>query len=175
MRLATTVLFLNLVFVASSIFAAHPNHATYTEAEWNANAKKIEMAIRIWPNDAESAFADRVSDKFRIDDLGKDPKIEANLKEYVLKSLSLSRDSKQLELQWVGAELNDKALWVYLESAEAEGWEGLSISNKLLFDVKLAEHNDIIWKVGKRTQVISLTPAKSSSELKFETDKPKEQ
>ncbi len=48
-------------------FAAHPDHVSLTEIEWNAKTGNFEVAICLWPEDLEKALCEQEQKPINLD------------------------------------------------------------------------------------------------------------
>lgn len=125
-----------------SVATAHPFHVSVTEAEWNADTKRLEVAIRLSAEDLEAALNERAENKIALDDTEtSDEAVQAYLKE----SFIVRRTEKDdpLELEWVGKEVTTKAAWLYFELAAPDGVEGFELTNRVLFDAEESQINTV--------------------------------
>lgn len=119
--------------VSTGLFAgsafAHPFHSSRTEVEWNAEAKTIQAAIRVWPADLEAELAEATGRPY---DLARSPGVDEALLKLIEKQL-LVRDGEQAlsGWKWVGKEIGDREGWLYVELPLAEAPENLSVSQRL--------------------------------------------
>ena len=44
------------VSLTAAVVSAHPSHVAIAEAEWNQESKKMEVALRVRPEDLEEAL-----------------------------------------------------------------------------------------------------------------------
>jgi hypothetical protein len=118
----------SLGFFADSAFA-HPFHSSRTEVEWNAEAKTIQAAIRVWPADLEAELSEAAGRPY---DLARSPGVDEALLALVEKE-TLLRDGETTLAgwKWVGKEIGDREAWLYVELPLAEAPQNLSVSQRL--------------------------------------------
>ena len=71
-------------------------------------------------------------------------------------------DGEKAEIEWVGKEVTVKTAWLYLEIPLAEGPEGSTFTNRLLFEVEPDQVNTMVFGRGK-----------DRASLRFTRDDPK--
>ncbi|MSU22653.1 MAG: hypothetical protein EXS32_02405 [Opitutus sp.] len=117
--------------------AAHPLHTSYAEADYRADSGKLEIALRLFSDDAEVALTARAGKKISLD---KTPAAE-----FDALLLACIRDGARQNLRWVGRELKDGDLhlWLYVECPLPGGLAGAKFSNRLLRDIFSDQINSI--------------------------------
>jgi hypothetical protein len=73
-----------LVFAtsANAFESPHPYHVSMAEVNWNAETKKFEVALCVWPSDLEKALGQQEG---RTIDLAKEPQVDQMMRAYVAK------------------------------------------------------------------------------------------
>lgn len=108
---------------------AHPFHSSRTELEWNAEAKTIQAAIRVWPADLEAELSETAGRPF---DLVRSPGVDEALLALVEEEILLRDGETTLAgWKWVGKEVGDREAWLYVEMPLAEAPQRLSVSQRL--------------------------------------------
>lgn len=108
---------------------AHPFHSSRTEVEWNAEAKTIQAAIRVWPADLEAELSETAGRPY---DLARSPGVDEALLALVQKQLLLRDGERALSgWKWVGKEIGDREAWLYVELPLTEPPQNLSVSQRL--------------------------------------------
>ena len=120
----------------ASIAAAHPIHTSYAEADFRPATNKLEVALRVYPDDLEAALTARVGTPVSV---SKTPAVEfdALLLAYLRATfLVRAADGTTLTLHLLGRALKDRDqhLWIYLECALPDGLTGVRLSHRVLRD-----------------------------------------
>lgn len=109
--------------------SAHPFHSSRTELEWNAEAKTMQAAIRVWPADLEAELSEVVGRPF---DLLRSPGVDKALLALVEKALVLRDGEAELTgWKWVGKEIGDREAWLYVELPLNQAPKNLFASQRL--------------------------------------------
>lgn len=95
---------------------AHDFHASLAEVEWNADARKIEVSLRLFPDDVEKALSRIHRRDIRIESAGS----EEALARYVNSRFIFSGGTHRSRFKVVGTETRVDSMWLFLES----GWSG---------------------------------------------------
>ncbi|MEW4566948.1 DUF6702 family protein [Tautonia sp. JC769] len=138
---------------ASTAGAAHPFHVTIAEAEFNAEAGTLEMAIRIYnPGDLEQALGLREGERV---DLERTEDVDEMILDYLRDRLVITpAGGKPAPLRWVGKEVSVKTTWLYVEAELPGGPEGASVTNTLLFEIEKDQVNTMVF--GRASDRVSL-------------------
>lgn len=141
-----------LVTLWTGLFLApvqgHPYHVTVAEAELDAKSGKLEVSLKLKPEDLERALSAMEQRKIGLE---KEPKVDALILKYLKKSLRVTRGKeKAAAISWVGKQLTRKSLWLYFEVDVKGQLDGAKVEHKLLFEVLPDQMNTINFKQGKK-------------------------
>ena len=151
--------------------ALHPFHVTFATAEWNAKTKRLEVALRIDPNDLEQAIERREKKEIALEDNQAEQAVESYLRATFLVK---SPQGKPVELGWVGYEVEVKRAWLYFEIPLEDGPEGIEIKNTMLFGQVSKQVNIVSLRAGKQGATLKLTSDKPSQRVRLKAVKEKE-
>ena len=131
--------------------AAHPYHTTLAEADWNGETNRLEIALRLLPEDFERALSarDRGS-KPPADDPGAlDDRIVAWLSQDFR---VIPNDGEPAPIEWVGKEISIEYVWLYFEIPLPGGLDGVTFEHRLLLDLEPEQVNTLLLRHdGERT------------------------
>ena len=160
-----------LVLAAANLATAHPNHVSLADTEWNAKTGRLEVALKVHPNDLERALRRRFRRRVVLD---KTPDIDQLIQKYLVQVFVVKgTDGKQARLHWVGKEVSVKAAWLYFELPLAHGPNGATFSNRILFELLPDQVNTINVRSGQRRASLTLTRDRTSQKLRLPDPKPK--
>ncbi|MEY2880192.1 MAG: hypothetical protein RLZZ15_2572 [Verrucomicrobiota bacterium] len=133
------------VSLAAPLARAHPIHASYAEADYRPASGKLEIALRLFADDAETALTQRAGKKISLE---KTPAGEIDALLFLLVRGAFvvkTRDGTAARLTWVGRELTDggQHLWVYLSCPLPGGVGGARFASRVLRDVFADQLNSI--------------------------------
>lgn len=154
----------------ASVAFAHPFHTSIAETEWNAETKRLEIALRVSPEDLETALSKQSENKVRLEDsAGVDDLIVAYLNEHFMlcKPTSGDEEPQPLELKWTGKEISTKAAWLFFEIEAPDGVEGLEFTNRLLLDEGDSQINTVVLRDGKRKTTLRFDKKHTSEVIEF--------
>ena len=159
---------------------AHPCHVSFAEVEWNAKTGKLEVALKLDPDDLEQAVRRHCGKRISIDHADSAAVIE----DYIFKNFTIAaprptteaKDATSLvsarpkiakkRFQWIGSEINEKTAWLYFEIAAKDGPEGMVVENGLLAN---APHptNTVHIRSGKRSATMTFSRRSTTSVVRL--------
>ncbi|MEM7311784.1 MAG: DUF6702 family protein [Planctomycetota bacterium] len=169
------VLSLMLVLMFNGLASAHPFHVSYAEVDWNPKTGKLEVALKIDPDDLEQAVRLHCKKRINIDHKSSAPLIAAYVRDNFSIAMPRKKDSpaKQQDkkqqsaadksFKWVGSEISAKEAWVYFELA-TKIEPGLVVENTLLANTHHPT-NTVIIRVNKQRAALTFTRSKTKQAL----------
>ncbi len=114
----------------------HPFHVSTTEINHNAKNKTLEISCRIFTDDFEAILEKNYKTKV---DLTHPPAankaaIDKIVNDYVAKHLQLKADSKLVTLSYLGYEIDNDAVAVYLEVDNIPSVKKVETTDSILYD-----------------------------------------
>ncbi|HEX8456522.1 MAG TPA: DUF6702 family protein [Pyrinomonadaceae bacterium] len=130
--------------------AAHKFHTSFTEAEYNAGERSLQITLRTFPDDLENVLSRRAGKAVRLDQKREtEPLLVAYLQEtFQLKNAK----GETLKLSWVGMDAGVDSAWLYFEARMPEGTAGTTLRNQFMFDLYDDQINLVEVKQDKRKQ-----------------------
>ncbi len=142
-----------LVLLAAAAPArAHPFHVSIAEMEWNERSSRLEVAVKVLPEDLERALRRKTR---RHVVLERTADIDRLIHRYLSEAFVVTNHTgKPARLHWVGKEISPKEAWLYFEVAMPAGLDRARITNRLLFGMQKDQVNTLILRTdGKRTSL----------------------
>ena len=141
-------LLLLVTLTAGVNLQAHPFHATYTEVDWNAKSKVLEVALRVQPEDLDRVLSLRAKRKI---DIEKTKDVDKLIQKYLADVFLVEPKLKQpVAIRWVGKEVSSKEAWLYFEISRPQGIEGLKLLNRIFLEIIPDEVNTVRVRYGKQ-------------------------
>jgi hypothetical protein len=139
-----------LILFASVLFAsaarAHPLHLSAAEADYNPTNQKLEISLKVFPDDFEAALTHRAKKRISLERTpGRE--LDALIQAYLQETFTVkSRDGTPRSLLWVGRELKDgdAHLWLYFEVPLPGGLEGARLAHLVLCDEFRDQLNSVL-------------------------------
>jgi len=141
----------------------HPFYVSVTEIEYNQKQKVVQVSVRIFFDDFESALKKRYKSNINI----LKPKVQAEVDQliaaYINSHLKINADGRLLNLKYIGYEIQEDAAWCYFESGSLAKVQRFNIQNDLLFEQHESQINMIHVIVdGKRKSTKLDNPQRSA-------------
>jgi hypothetical protein len=110
----------------------HAFHTSLTEIQYNAKEKSLEISIRMFTDDLETALT-KANNGQKIMIGGKNDNSNAVLNKYIQQHFTILTPQKQKKaLTVLGKELEGDATWVYVEIPNSQDFKGHILYNSLM-------------------------------------------
>jgi hypothetical protein len=133
-------------FLGATAASAHPLHLSAAEADYNPATQKLEVALKVFPDDFEAALTHRAKKRISLERTP-GPELDALIQSYLGETFTVkSRDGTPRPLLWVGRELKDgdAHLWLYFEVPLPDGVEGTRLAHLVLCDEFRDQLNSVL-------------------------------
>ncbi|MEM7245487.1 MAG: DUF6702 family protein [Acidobacteriota bacterium] len=132
---------------------AHRFHASFAEAEHDAERRSLEVALRVEDHDLEDALRLRHGREY---ELTAGPVGERMARAYVEEHFILARPGGQpLELEWVGWDWSRGSTWLYFEYPLSGDPGDLHLTNTLFLELSREQVNTVNVRVGKALHTLT--------------------
>ena len=159
--------FIFMVAVVAGVFcstatAVHPFHVSVAEMEFDAETKKLEVALRVWPIDLEKVL--RLKHQQAVD-LDKTENVDELIVAYLLASFLVQKgDGDPIQIEWVGKEIDAKHAWLYFE-IPVDDPADLLITNRVCFEAVPDQENTILFRHDSRQLSLRFTHDRAKAKL----------
>ena len=122
----------------------HPFHNSVTEMTYNAKDQVWEISLRLFQDDLEQTMSAVTGKKFKL--IPGDDASESVLDSYLRKHFRFHA-GKQISTpyRWVGSELQQEVVWVYVEIPTSSDLAGSYLENSIFFDEFDDQTNIVQW------------------------------
>lgn len=111
----------------------HPFHVSVSDIKYKEDQKAIQISTRIFLDDLEVALRNYSgNEKLNITNKEEWIFINEQLGMYVLENLKLSDKKGDMKMDYIGAEIEDDVMWVYVEIEKVKKLESITVWNSLL-------------------------------------------
>ena len=158
-----------LLSAALSATAVHPQHVTLAEAEWNAEAKTLEVSLRVTPVQLEQAVERHAGRQIDLDEPTADAAVAAWVKDAFVvlpppdpaakdagkteptggEADAKTKEPEPAKTTVIGREVGISFAWVYFEVALPRGWEGARVTDRVRLWADPAQHNTLVLTVAR--------------------------
>lgn len=136
---------------------AHPNHATLAVAELNPKTGRLEVALKVDPDDLERAIRKATDSKIRPEDPAAEAHVEAYIRERFAVRPPAGKSDRPRRLKWVGMDVKVDEAWLYFEIPIRGIWR-LRITNTVFFDLEDGQVNTLNLRDGDTRLTFVTTP-----------------
>lgn len=105
-----------LIIIGLGSWTLHEFYVSLTEVRFNPQSSRIEVSIRVFPDDLDRALLDQHGIYTQLASELEAPEADSLLMLYLLKNFTLEVDGHTIKLEYLGKEAEADAIWCYLES-----------------------------------------------------------
>jgi hypothetical protein len=145
-----------LVF-STTLLALHPYHISITEIYQNPESGKLEITIKIIPEDLILVLEKVVKQKLYIGETREETSTDSTVSAYLKNHFSLAVNEKQIVIKFIGKEAEPDFFWCYLESESLTTINSLKITNTVLMEMNQAQTNIVHVFIGKEKRTAYLS------------------
>lgn len=113
---------------------AHPFFLSVTEINHNAKDKTIEIACKTFTDDLETSIQKTTGVKLDLANPKDSQAVERAIADYIKKHLQLKADGKPLQLEFVGYEKENEAIWSYYQVSNVASVKKIDVHTTVLFE-----------------------------------------
>lgn len=146
---------------------AHPFYVSVSQIAYNAEAKSLEIACKIFVDDLETVMKAEGHGDLYIGLDKEKAETDKLIQEYFEKHLQLAINGKTVSGSFLGKEVIDDVIWSYIEILEVPYPQELSIDNRLLLDHLESQQNIVHVKVNGKEKSLRLFNGRSKEVLNF--------
>jgi hypothetical protein len=136
------------LFICSG-WLMHKFYVSLTEIRYNPGTGRIEVSMRIFPDDLDRALLERTGVRTQLATELEPPVADSLLMLYLLEDFNLKVNGKEVVLNYLGKESEADAIWCYLESSRVPVPETINVFNAILTEFFTDQVNIIQVYQGK--------------------------
>jgi len=145
----------------------HPFFISLTEIRYNPKEKSLEISQKIFRDDLENALTGQYKSKVNFLAPGNKTELEKKIKKYILENNDISINGEKLVLYYLGYELEEEAVWFYLEAQKVPVPKTADIRNSILHKNFDTQQNIINFYLGKNPKSLILLNGKDRGLISF--------
>ena len=158
-----------LLFLSNSVLSLvmflHSFYVSISEINYNEKTHKLEISTKLFADDLEKALSQNYNQK--TDLFNELTKASPWIAQYLKENFSIRVNNKNVELNFVGADKEDDAIWIYLESEKLRKLKALEVTNTNLQELYPSQKNLIKITVKGETESLKLTNEKPKGKVEF--------
>ena len=145
----------------------HPFFISLTEIRYNPKEKSLEISQKIFRDDLENALTGQYKSRVNFLAPGNKAELEKKIKKYILENNDISINGEKLVLHYLGYELEEEAIWFYLEAQKVPFPKTADIRNSILHKNFDTQQNIINFYLGKNPKSLILLNGKDRGLINF--------
>ena len=126
------LLLIQLAFFLTTV--SHPFFISICQIHHNAEAKTLEMAVKIFADDLETALEAQGTKALRLGTSQEAPGADAAIAAYLDRQITIKVNGQELKGKFIGKELEMDVIWCYVEFPGVSDPRQIDISNRLLME-----------------------------------------
>jgi hypothetical protein len=131
-----------LVLALMSFTPIHKFYFSLITIKVDTEKKNLNVSCKLFTDDLEQILFINNKVKYDLTKSNNNKEGEQAVNKYITNNLKLSQNFKNITLNWVGFEIENDVIWIYLESDFKEKKiNGLKITNSILCDYSAEQTN----------------------------------
>lgn len=159
------ILFLFLMLLALGSWSMHKFYVSLSEVKYNAKSERVEVSIRIFPDDMDRALLEREGMHTQLATELELPEADSLLEIYLIEHFFLEVNGQRIKLEYLGKEPEADAIWCYLESEKLEEPREYLVYNSILTQTFEDQVNIVQVYQGKWNKGLMLSRDLTSDQL----------
>lgn len=143
-------------------FGFHKYYVGYTELAFKPDDQRLEISVRLFSDDVETALERNGHGQVV---LAENDTLDGALRDYFVKNFRLMANSRPLELNYLGKQVEFESTWFYLSVEEVKRLKRLSLTNELLMDVYPEQTHLVRFSTGGKEESALLKEAATTHEF----------
>lgn len=145
----------------------HPFYLGVIDLKYNKNEKAIQGSVKLFTNDLEVTLT-KINRK-TVDLINSKNKEETSkiLFDYLSKHVKLTNNGKLTALKFIGYEIEQEAVWMYVEFSAINQPKGVNIECTLLYEQLKEQINIINLEVNNSKKVSKITNPETTINFQF--------
>lgn len=141
-----------LLLICFSFVSAddHPIFISMAQVDYKTKLNRLEIAVKIFSDDLQKVITKNEGKTIEIGTEREHKDATTYIKSYVKENFKLYNNGKELELEYVGRELERKdffAMWVYYKVEKVKRLKDLTLYDNILIDYERTQKNKISFRV----------------------------
>jgi hypothetical protein len=156
-----------LQFISILFTFLHPFYVSVTDISHNQKTKSLEISSKIFFDDLESDI--EKENNLRIDILKPQNKELINdlIAKYLKKHIQIKVNGKITSLKYLGYEIQEEAIWCYLEANNINKVNLIEVDNNVLYNLHKEQINMLNVIINGKRQSIKLDNPVGKAVMKF--------
>jgi hypothetical protein len=155
-----------MLFLGWKVFF-HPFYISLTEIRYNPENQSLEIAQKIFWDDLEVALADIYKTKVDFLNPISQDALESMVESYLLEKNEIMVNGKKVSLEFLGFEIEEEAVWFYMEALKVPVPQIVQIRNEVLIEHFEGQQNIVNFYKEQKPKSLILYKGKEIGTLNF--------
>lgn len=165
MRNLVCLMMLMLILCGANV---HPVHVSVTEIEFDQKEKELEVIVRIFLDDLESAIREaKKQSELNLLEPGSSGTTDQLVSEYLLSRFKISLNGKAQKIKYLGHEIENEAMLCYVQVQEVKKIETIEVFNSIITELYDDQSNLVHVTMGEKVKSLRLMRESLSGKLVF--------
>lgn len=147
---------------------AHPFYVSICQVNYNSETKSLEISVKVFADDLLLGLKNTGRTKIYLGEEKEDPKTDEYIFDYLNTQFSFVANGEKVNFKFVGKEIENDAVWTYLEIENVADLTSIYVECKLLTEVLESQSNIIQVNKSGEIKNLLLNKNKVSGSITFE-------
>jgi hypothetical protein len=161
------IILLLFVFIGTNFVKAHPYYVSICEVDFNRENHSLEISLKLFADDLLLGLEKNGRNKIYLGEKIENQETDTYILEYLKNRLSFKVNQKNVEYTFIGKELEDGVVWIYLEIKNVNQLLTFEVESRILLEVVENQNNIIQVNVGGTIKNLLLDKRTISGVLDF--------
>lgn len=155
------------LLITICLFFTHEFYISVTQIDHNPKNESLEITVKMFTDDIENAIETFENVDLNLGDEKEHESSTDFIQSYVIENLELSQGGKDIELNFIGKEVEMDVTWCYLEATNVKSISSLTVENNLLLNVLETQTNIVHVKYNDQNSSLMLNKGKTKDKVEF--------
>lgn len=142
----------SLLILGVSSFGMHKYYVGVTDINHNAEAKMLEIVIKLFTDDLENALIEAGEKKFFLGEKNELPHADDAIIAYLLNNFEIEVNGKPAQWKYEGKDASTEMVWSFLSVKDIKKVKSIAIKNTCLTDILPQQTNMVhLFANGEKT------------------------
>lgn len=123
---------INLLLI---LLTGHPFHVSVCEIAYDEETRALQITQKIFLDDLELGLREYSGERFDITEKASEDKVNKLLEAYYPEKMQVLVNGKTRTFRYLGFEIEEDAMWCYLEIEKVRNLKSLEVTNTILFEI----------------------------------------
>ncbi len=157
------ILLLTIAFLTMSF--GHKFYVSMTDIQYNAKAGSLEITMKMFADDLETAIRENEDHKLWIGDKKEAPEADGLIEAYLKQKFELEVNGQPIAYTFLGKEVEADAIWCYMEVLNVEDLQTLNVRHRVFLELFDDQKNLVHLYKGKQQKSVIIVKGQEEKEI----------